>query len=526
MRPHSHGAKYVGSVHWAAVLDSISDLKDHYEAEEEARMLATVDDLPYGTSSSSSPNPRLLYQPVQATKADILASIPARPAVDRMVARYFNAQNNAPLPVLHSSHFLRQYESFWQDPNAASMLWIGVLFSIMALSMQLQHLIEDPPDPETLARIHMFRERTIHCLILGQFTWGKEYVLETMINYVALEMLLCKDADIGLWLVLGILVQLALSLGYHRDARNFSNVSPFAGEMRRRVWAVIMQMDLRLSSQMGLPRLLKLHQCDTTEPRNLLDTDFDEFTTELPPSRPETEETPVLYILAKNRIDHISGLVSDLLANTREHSYEEVMELDGKLQEAESSLPPIFRWQPLSQSFMVPPQIVMHRVWLQLAVPRLTIWLHRKYLAEYKYSQDACVQAAIKILEFQQLLDEETRPDGLLYPVRWMMTTSLGHFVFLLGMSILCYYVQLAKIRPDISLNEETGTKIYNLLRSTYPIWLRSSTVSREARQAAEHLSLLLGLQGRKEGGIQAAEEAVDGYHNVIRSGYLGLLSR
>jgi hypothetical protein len=102
MRLHGHGAKYVGSVHWAAVLDSISDLKDHYEEEEEARMLSSSDQ-PY-----SSPCPRLLYQPIQATKADILASIPARPMVDRMVSRYFNIQSSAPITVLHSGRFLRE----------------------------------------------------------------------------------------------------------------------------------------------------------------------------------------------------------------------------------------------------------------------------------------------------------------------------------------------------------------------------------------------------------------------------------
>ncbi len=92
-RMHSHDVNYVSSVHWAAVPDSISELKDHYEKEkeEEARTLATSDYMP-----PYSPGPRLLYEPVMATKADILGSIPPRPAVDRMVARYFNAQGVAP----------------------------------------------------------------------------------------------------------------------------------------------------------------------------------------------------------------------------------------------------------------------------------------------------------------------------------------------------------------------------------------------------------------------------------------------
>lgn len=68
-------------------------------------MLASADHVP-----QDSPGPRLLYEPVQATRADILASIPARPVVDRMVARYFNAQNSAALPIIHSGHFLREVQ--------------------------------------------------------------------------------------------------------------------------------------------------------------------------------------------------------------------------------------------------------------------------------------------------------------------------------------------------------------------------------------------------------------------------------
>ncbi|KAJ5735862.1 fungal-specific transcription factor domain protein [Penicillium malachiteum] len=473
MRHHSHGANYVGSIHWSAVLDSISELKDHYEKEEEARMLANSDPAPY-----RSPGPLLLYQPVHTTKAEILASIPPR------------------------GHFLKQYENFWQDPASASLLWLGLLFSMMALSTQHQQLIEDTPEAEALIRISNFRERIVHCLVLGEFTKGTKYILETLIHYITLELLLCKDADIGAWLVMGIILQLALSRGYHRDPQNFPKISLFDAEMRRRVWAVIVQMDLRLSSQMGFPRLLKLHQCDTIEPLNLIDSDFDETTTEMPPSRSENDITPVLYLIARNRIDHISGQVSDLLANTQEHSYAEVMRLDGNLQEANELLPPIFQWQPLSQSLTVPPHIVMQRIWLQLSIPRMTIWLHRKYLGsaydngEYEYSIKACIQAAIQIVEFQKLLDDETQSDGMLYPVRWMLT-SLSRFVFLLGMSILCYYVQLSKKAPEGLSDNEMTTKIYDLLHSIYPIWLRWSPGSREAQKAAEHLSLILGLGGR-----------------------------
>ncbi|KAL9568796.1 hypothetical protein ACKAV7_007110 [Fusarium commune] len=306
----------------------------------------------------------VIYEPVQTTKADLLASIPARPVVDHMVARYFNTQGVVP-SILHSGHFLREYQKFWEDPSAMPWIWIGLLFSLMCVATLCQHSIEDPTDPEVQER----------------YTRGGEYVLETLINYLICESFMSQEDETGIWLLQGIIAQLALSQGYHRDPHNFPNISTFAGEMRRRVWAVIVQLDLRLSSQMALPCLLKSQQYDTAEPRNLLDSDFDENTIELPPSPPETEVTPVLYSLAKGRIDKVMGLVNDRVNDTKEHPYTEIMELDRKLQQAEASLPPILQWKPLSQSFMVASEIVMHRVLLQLAIQRLTIWLHRKYLA-------------------------------------------------------------------------------------------------------------------------------------------------
>ncbi|KAI0870200.1 hypothetical protein GGS24DRAFT_504984 [Hypoxylon argillaceum] len=511
IRRNAHGASYVNSVHWTAVLDSISELKDHYEEEEEARLLAANDHVRH-----QNPGPRLLYEPVQATRADILASIPPRPAVDRIIARYFNAEGLVP-DILHTGHFLGQYERFWQDPAGASLIWIGLLFSVMCLSTIYQHATEDPADPESAARVQMFREQTVNCLVLGQYTRGEDYVLETMINYLISEMILIKEAEVGIWLVEGMVVQLALSLGYHRDAKNFPNISPFAGEMRRRVWATIVQIDLRLSNQMTLPRLLKLQQHDTAEPWNLLDSDFDESTTELPPARPETEVTPVLYSLAKGRIDKMSGMISDFINTTEDLPYSEILELDRKLQESEASLPPIFRWQPLHQSFMVLPKIVMYRILLQLAIQRSIIWLHRKYLApcyseaQYKYSRNACVQAAVKILEFQLIVDEETKRDGLLSPVRWMFTTTRPQSVFLLGISILCYYVQLIKNRPDLSLDQERNDIVYILLHNTYPLWVRSSTTSGGARRAVEHLRLQLGLKKQEERDVSLTPTTIVG---------------
>jgi hypothetical protein len=79
-------ANYVGSSHWAAILDSIVELKEHFEQEEELYNMAREFIPPNFTHHSW---PQLLYASQLVTKAEILSSIPSRRAADRLVSWYF-----------------------------------------------------------------------------------------------------------------------------------------------------------------------------------------------------------------------------------------------------------------------------------------------------------------------------------------------------------------------------------------------------------------------------------------------------
>lgn len=83
------GASYVNSAHWAAVLDGITELKEHFERkEQDAQSSRRISDPSFPPDRTG---PQLLYGCTKlATKEEILASIPARPIVDRLVSRYFN----------------------------------------------------------------------------------------------------------------------------------------------------------------------------------------------------------------------------------------------------------------------------------------------------------------------------------------------------------------------------------------------------------------------------------------------------
>lgn len=336
--------------------------------------------------------------------------------------------------------------------------------------------------------------------MLGNYTKGGPYVIESLIQYNMIEHFLRRDAQFEIWILFGMLIPISLRMGLHRDPKHFNEIPAFAGEMRRRVWATIFQIDIGFSALAGLPRMIKPQQCDTEEPRNLLDSDFDENTLELPQSRPESEVTPVLFLLAKNRIISVGGLISDLAHDIRPYPYTELMRFEKLLQDTRNSLPASLRWQPLSRSITESPQTLMQRVYLDMFFYKMQIILYKRYLSasmtqlEYIHAREVCLDSAVNILEYQHLLDEETRLDGRLSSIGWTYSLILNDD-FMLAASILCFYIKQYSGEYKDIIDEETFQSIRSLLRKSHDIWLRSSSVSGEAQKAVLSLGIILGIQ-------------------------------
>jgi hypothetical protein len=367
------------------------------------------------------------------------------------------------------------------------------------------------------AIVDMYRERAVQCLILGHYTKGGPYVVETLILYFLVEVFHLKEVENGIWLLVGSIVQIAIHMGYHRDAEHFPNISPFAGEMRRRVWAMILQIDCGISTQLGLPRLVN-GQTDTAEPRNLKDSDFDAHTTKLPCSRPETEATDILYVLAKLRLQSVGAKIADVATAPRPHSYAEILQLHQEIEKARDALPSSLKWKGLASSLMVPPQTTIQRIWLEMIVQQLKIVLHRKFLEpsrlhrQYSSSRSACLTAAITILEFQHLVDDETQPGGLLYDNRWRVSFAFVNN-FLLATSILCFCLQSStkewkEADNDSEYSEVASeSKIRRLLKESQTIWSRQCATSKEAQKAVAALQYVLGdSETKTESGMSGEE--------------------
>ncbi|GFF83644.1 uncharacterized transcriptional regulatory protein C1F7.11c [Aspergillus udagawae] len=522
MRISDSELRYVGGDHWVAILDGIADLKDHLDREEQLRLAQSSDlvedEHEVGHSSGQFARARsngafLLYGCRRATsRHEILSALPPKSAVDRYISRYFNYLDLVSSSAVHGPSFLReiQYEAFWADPSDVSIIWVGLLFGMICLAC----LASDPPDgpdaEQQSLQINLYREKIVQCLVMGEYTKCGPYALETLINYVYVEFCIRADAAKDIWFLLALEVNLARRMGYHRDPGHFSGISPFRGEMRRRLWATVLMSDILISNQMGMPRMISDWQYDTAEPRNLNDADFDEDTVELPQPRPETEHTTALGIIARRRMLKALGIIADLTSAVQPCSYGEVMRVDSLLHEAAASIPPPLQMKPMAASVTDSPQVILARLFIRHMFYKGQITLHRRFLYMrspsqnedvFDYSRKACLDASLESLAIQHVLDEETCPGGQLHTMRWRVTSIMNH-QFLTATMILC-----SLLYHEQTLQRED--EIRGALQRARTVWMRRPSTSKEAKKAAETINIVLSKTGKsREGDGRLKEDA------------------
>lgn len=299
---------------------------------------------------------------------------------------------------------------------------------------------------------------------------------------------------------MGISARLAMRMGYHRDPRHFKNLSPFEGEMRRRIFFVVEAFDLLLSFQAGLPAIIhNEEECDTELPRNLFDEDFDETCEVLPSSRPLTDPTPMLSFCYKGRFAKVMKHIIRHALSLKRPSYENTMKLDQKLHELHEDVPPSLRTKPLASSFLEQAPKILFKLNIDLVYLESLCVLHRSYLSHdrsnptYAYSRKTCMNAATKILNYQAELYVSTQPGGHFFYNRWMLSSLTLH-AFLIAAMITCLDLYESNEKANAMSQEDlqAQAKKYDALRLSHEIWTSRREFSREARRASNVLAAML----------------------------------
>ncbi|KAM0544011.1 hypothetical protein ACHAPJ_012036 [Fusarium lateritium] len=343
-----------------------------------------------------------------------------------------------------------------------------------------------------------FQRRCTDCLLLSKYsTTPGKYTIETVLFNIHGEFVRRRDAHLGVWIITGIAVRLAMRMGYHRDPDKYPRISVFEGEMRRRIWGVIQQLDILTSCQLGLPSLIQESQCDTRLPRNILDEDFGPETTQLPPPRPETQSTPVLYTIVKVKLMRVFRTIFNQVSLGKTENYEEIMTLDRRLHQAHQSMPPCFRIAKLEDCIMVPSYLIIRRYNLELLFQKARCTLHRHHMTkayqdvQYNYSRTACVSSAMTVLGHQASILKEVQVGGLLYKDKWFLT-SLERHDFSLASMVICLELSAPPNQQNWELVGFTREAMIEALQTSQVFWAALKAVSAEARQAYDMLSVML----------------------------------
>ncbi|MCJ1307615.1 hypothetical protein MMC25_001262 [Agyrium rufum] len=433
---------YNGETHWSAMLQDIEELRIAIGADDilgENENCQYVEETDIGGILFGATQTLSFHQVLEQ-------SLPLRQEADRLVAAYFRTKTVA-APYIHTVQFGRQYEKFWPNPQAASPLWTSMLFSIFHVAQKVLLWNTAPRNYNQGTETH-FAIAAAHCLAIGRYFHPQPFVIEALLLYLQSTCITSIEICPNVAMQISTTVRLATTMGYHRDPdKAQERLTVFEGEMRRRTWSMLMQLDTLISFQLGLPCNVQYPTWDTRPPTNLLDSDFDEDTIKLPAARSDNEPTELRFYIAKHRLMAVFEKIIRHALSTVERPESELNALDEELQIVYMSLPAVFNPRSLSQSIVDPASIIITRLCVEFIYQKCLCVLHRKHVASRSASFVACHNAAANLVSRFLDVYSAFEPGGQLASERWFLG-NLTWNDFMMGCTALCFALCMDHLYP------------------------------------------------------------------------------
>ncbi|KAL4943972.1 fungal-specific transcription factor domain-containing protein [Aspergillus oleicola] len=325
--------------------------------------------------------------------------LPPRNIADELLNLYLSTFETT-YRILHVPSFLKEYEAHWASPEDSETVFIAKLLALMATASCFISSSTTVNGKDTLHDIAVG-------WVLGIQSWfgslfmsatAKFELLQVQCLLIIARQALAVDGDV-VWLASGSLTHTATIMGMHRDPSRFSKMTPFWAEMRRRLWATVLELDLQASIDVGVPPSIYPDHYDCQPPSNLDDSDLTEDMSEAPVAKESTILTQCSFLTMLYRSFPLRVRIAQAVNSLRfTLGYDEVLHLGEDLvrymNEALVPFPtPDFGGVPsFSRSFML---FLMQRSLLILHRPfYLSISLSQKYT----YSRKICLESALEML--------------------------------------------------------------------------------------------------------------------------------
>ncbi|KAJ5436668.1 hypothetical protein N7445_007553 [Penicillium cf. griseofulvum] len=189
---------------------------------------------------------------------------------DRLIMLYLHTFE-AVFRVLHIPTFMQQYEMYWNNPQGASRAFPSTLALVLAIGACF--ISEADAD-----ELHLFAPQWI----AGAQFWLTEsfekFGIDLSVLQVSALLLLARqtlpDPSELVWISGDFPLRIAVGLGLHKETRiHFPEFSPFESEMRKRLWATILEMSTQSCLDTGMPPSISNDDFDCELPSNINDVD-------------------------------------------------------------------------------------------------------------------------------------------------------------------------------------------------------------------------------------------------------------
>lgn len=209
------------------------------------------------------------FQPLSTS--DLGRSLPVRALADQLIETYLRTFEG-PYRILHIPSFRAEYDRMWQGREAATNAFVMQAQLCMALGAALHD--------ETFT----MRKLAMKWVYEAQL-WVAMPPEKDRLTYMGMQNLclvtlargVCSMGPDLAWIGAGNLVRTALFMGLHRDPRQLGNMTTHRAELRRRLWATVMELDLQACVDAGGRPTITEADYDTLPPANF---DDDQLTDE------------------------------------------------------------------------------------------------------------------------------------------------------------------------------------------------------------------------------------------------------
>ncbi|CAA9962431.1 C6 zinc finger domain containing protein [Pyrenophora teres f. maculata] len=332
------------------------------------------------------------------TDAEILAALPEQSIVEAQAVLYFETWERS-YRILHEPTFWREYRNFWEENRNGKP---QVNFAVILVLILAATKCLTPKDDMFIGDTTADRHAANHLLSIFE-NWSNQQprkrVTLQFFQIQCLALLAKRVNSVKLkqdWIASGELLRLSLVSGMHRDAASLGHdiTSSFEEEMKRRLWATIMELELQSSVETGLHTGLSALSYDTAPPANLSDYVFSTDTQQLPASQPSKQFTSASYLAMATRSLPLRIQLTQLLNNPSGGlQYADVLDFDSQIRSAISALP---KWE--EEAAVLPSGL------LRLQLRQYLLMLHKPYARlahkddRYMYSFTTCIDTCSFII--------------------------------------------------------------------------------------------------------------------------------